>query len=311
MFEFWLFTLAMLLIAIMFLFVPAIRFVSQVKFQDVMQTEKAEFEYHNVQIFKDRLMVLEQEFLENKLSEQIYQQLKSELESVLISDLDQSQSSESKGNTTMKKNTATFMILIASALFLALGSYGGYFKWGAYAEVVDTTILTRDASDKHMASNKSDSADLLIQLHEKLQQNPNNLQGWRLLARSAMNTNNYDLATKAFLEIIRMTSSEGEGEEYNGSAPIYGLLAQAYYYGNDNRINEDVQAALDEALKRDPNELNSLDLIAIDAYTNKNYATSIEYWERILKISPTHESKDAIEKGIAHAKAAMRKANNL
>lgn len=306
---FWFLSLALLAIALLFIFAPVLPFFRKENNQEVQESETVSEarKHQNVLIFKERFAELEAEFSAGKHSEETYQQLKAELEATLLIDVEEHESAVEKRDSIKQSATGlsagNLATLLVSAIIVVAVSYGGYFKWGAYEEVRQVTGMGFDEHEIQQARSAAESGDmssLLKQLYNKLQQSPDNLEGWTLLTRSAMNTEHYPLAIEAYQQIIRILSRADEN-----TASVYGLLAQAYYYQNNGQLNTDVQKALDQAFEQNPNEVNSLGLMAIEAYSSNDFENAIVFWKRILIASPEHPSRASIETGIARAQASL------
>jgi len=321
--DFWLLSLALLVLALSFIFVPVFRYVKKEgtlvrinaanQSNELADTLEHDRQRQNVLIFKERLAELEAEYAQGKHKEETFVQLKSELEAGLLIDAEQTENT--KGSESAKKqqkgssaSVATLgfknltIIGLSAVLIIAL-SYGSYFKLGAYDDVSQASAMRFDDQEIKQAKASAEQGDmtaLLEQLYQKLQQSPENIEGWRLLARSAMNTEYYDLAVESYTHIIRIFDATDES-----TASVYGLLAQAHYYQNQGQFNSAVQSALDQAFKENPNEVNSLGLMAINAFANENYSVAIEFWQRILVAVPDHPSKISIEAGIQRAQIAL------
>jgi len=307
---FWFLSLILLVIALLFIFVPVLAFARKTSNQkELVDESTTEARKHqNVLIFKERFAELETEFLTGKHSEETYQQLKSELEATLLIDVEEHDEEVAAEQSSFKEKSTGLSVgnlvtLLVSTILVAAVSYGGYFKWGAYDEVRQASDMRFDEQEVQQARSAAESGDmssLLKQLYKKLQQSPDNLEGWTLLARSAMNTEHYPLAIEAYQQIIRILSKTDEN-----TASVYGLLAQAYYYQNNGQLNPDVQKALDKAFEQNPDEVNSLGLMAIEAYSGNDFENAIVYWQRILTASPEHPSRTSIETGIARAQSSL------
>lgn len=308
--DFWFITLALLALALAFIFVPVFSYVKKegrLARSESANTLEGDRQRQNVRIFKERLAELEAEYAQGKYQEENFVQLKSELEATLLIDAE-----SSEGLKQLKKDSAAsvgilgyqnLIIVGLSAVLVIALSYGSYFKLGAYDEVSQINTMRFDEREIKQAQASAEQGDmtaLLEQLYQKLKQAPENLEGWRMLARSAMNTDYYDLAVESYTQIIRIFDATDEN-----TASVYGLLAQAHYYQNQGQFNSAVQSALDQALKQNPNEVNALGLIAINAFTRKEYSVAIEFWQRILVAVPDHPSKISIESGIQRAQIAL------
>jgi len=303
--DFWFLSLALLVLALMFVFVPALVFVRK---QGSLKNDAGESinesrQRQNVLIFKERLAELDAELVLKKHTAETYEQLKAELEAALLIDVESELSSQEALQDKSGLGVGNLVVVACSALLVVVVSFGGYFKWGSYDDVIQVTNMhfdDQEVQQARSAAEQGDMSSLLEQLYSKLQQSPDNIEGWTLLARSAMNTEHYQFAIEAYNQIIRILNATGEN-----TASVYGLLAQAYYYQNEGVISPDVQNSLDQAFNQNPDEVNSLGLMAIDAYSHDDFSTAITYWKRILLASPDHPSRVSIETGIERAQAAL------
>jgi cytochrome c-type biogenesis protein CcmH len=318
--DFWLLTLALLALALSFIFVPVFRYVKKEnslsrsnaasQSSQAVNTLQDDRQRQNILIFKERLSELETEYAQGKHQEETFHQLKSELEAGLLIDAESAEGAN-KQNKDLSGSVATLgyknlVVIGLSAALVVAFSYGSYFQFGAYDDVSQVSAMRfddREIKQAQASAEQGDMTALLEQLYQKLKQAPENIEGWRLLARSAMNTEYYDLAVESYTQIIRIFDATDES-----TASVHGLLAQAHYYQNQGRFNSNVQGALDQALKQNPNEVNSLGLMAINAFTRKEYSAAIGFWQRILVAVPDHPSKVSIETGIQRAQIALGEA---
>jgi len=320
--EFWFLSLALLALALAFIFVPFFRYLknesdlgssdSANQSNELVDTFEHERQRQNVLIFKERLAELEVEYAQGRHQEETFLQLKSELEASLLIDAELPENAHRVEAIVPKKNSSfisealsfkNLLIIAVSVVLVVAVSYGSYFKMGAYDAVSQTSAMRFDEREIKQAQTSAEQGDmsaLLEQLYQKLQQAPDNIEGWRLLARSAMNTEYFELAIESYKQVIRIFDATDEN-----TAAVYGLLAQAYYYQNQGEFNSSVQKALDQAFKQNSNEVNSLGLMAINAFVKHEYSVAIEFWQRILIAVPDHPSKNSIETGIQRAQIAL------
>jgi len=91
------------------------------------------------------------------------------------------------------------------------------------------------------------------------------------------------------------------------NVPIRTELASCLYYGGDV---DGALAQLDQALKYDPKDTNSLFNVGMIRWKGKNDAAgAIAAWETLLKAHPDLDRRPIVEKMIAEAKAGGRAKN--
>jgi len=308
---FWLTTIGLSILAVLIITIPVFTFLRKAK-QSTSGNNHPQLEEQrqaqNIAIFKDRLSEIEYECSSGNISEDTFEQLKTELEQSLLSDVDtQADVSMNHEDATLNnsKNISVAMVftLALCSLFVVSMSYLTYSELGAYEKVKQQLAMRfnpEEIDQAKLAAQSGDMSALLSQLHAKLLEAPDNLEGWSLLARSAMSTERFKLAVESYSHIIRLLEKSDRN-----SAPVYGLLAQAQYYQSQGRLNSLVQSTIDRAFLLDKDEINSLGLLAIHAYGLNNFESAIGYWQRILSVSPNHASRESILAGITRAQSEL------
>ncbi len=302
MINFWLLCIILLIIASFFLIVPTIKYLRGTKYEDNdVELSEEQRRIANVRIFKERMAELEAEQSSGNLSADSVQQIREELEASLLNDVKQEETHKPAVLHLGRSYYLAFMLV--SLLFVSIFSLWFYGQNGAKDKVDLYLAQNFSAQELDQAKEMAMQGDmdaLLNQLHAKLKQSPDNIEGWQLLARSAMTSQRFSLAIEAYEQILRIYDKHEENP-----APIYGLLAQAKYYQSEGSLNVEIQGLLDKALSLDPEELNSLGLKAIDAFSNDRLQEAKTLWERILSLYPEHPARPSIEAGIQRANLSL------
>jgi cytochrome c-type biogenesis protein CcmH len=113
-------------------------------------------------------------------------------------------------------------------------------------------------------------------LADKLKKEPNNPEGWTLLARTYFEIKRYKEAVPAFEKAL----------QYNPNDPnMWAEYATARIAVSNGESDNKAKEALEKSLKLDPNNVKALMLRATLAYTQKDYKGAIADWEAVLKSS--------------------------
>jgi cytochrome c-type biogenesis protein CcmH len=303
MINFWVVCGLLTFLACLFVFIPVYRMIKRDdKKGDQSSHSSVSREQENVSIFKERLAELELEKSDNRISDVLFTQRKQELEIALLNDVSVEKVAQTPPQSSVS-SAFTVGTFVFSFLFIVIFSFWMYQENGSKSLVDEYYAMNFDAQELDKAqelASQGDMSGLLNQLHEKLKSAPDNIEGWQLLARSAMNAQNYSLASEAYLQIISIFEKQGEN-----AAPIYGLLAQAKYYESEGKFNSDVDATIQKALSLDENELNSLGLLAIDAFASQRLLEAKNLWLKILSVYPQHPAKASIEAGVQRVNAQL------
>lgn len=301
--SFWIASALMCLGALAFVFLPIVlrgKIQRDAELRELQDRERA-----NVLIYKERLRELSGERASGAISEAEFDALKLELDDGLIDDVDAEETGSSSQKTEVGGPKLQVGILALLAILTIPGAYLLYGKWGAYEAVVahqDSSGSREELQQAVALAEAGDTRALLTQLRSKLESSPgaaDNIEGWALLARTAMAVQDYSMAAEAYAKLAVLE------EEPQVKASVYGLLAQAYYYSGRSMDDPLTAAALSQAFAINPEETNSLGLQAIASFQESRFADAMSYWQRVLAIAPNHPAKASIEMGIQRAQQLM------
>ena len=112
---------------------------------------------------------------------------------------------------------------LAIALYFTLGSPGTPGR--PFADIVQKGGGASGSTDKEMAGQSID--DAILNLAQRLEQNPNNLDGWLLLSRSLITLERYDEAAQALGAAVTLSK---------GDPDIVGSMAEAMVFAADGIV---------------------------------------------------------------------------
>lgn len=162
-------------------------------------------------------------------------------------------------------------IIVTVSLFIysRIGDYGGVQRYWQ--------IQTESAQVKAALARVKNPQQLIVQLQQHLKQDPTSAEGWFLLGKLYIDTGQVDLANNALNRAYRLSPHND----------VYVLAyVQADFFAHGRRLTPEDVALLAPILKHDPNNVNVINLFAIDAYLQHHYQTAVSYWERLLAIFP-------------------------
>ncbi|WP_421291279.1 heme lyase NrfEFG subunit NrfF [Aeromonas taiwanensis] len=162
----------------------------------------------------------------------------------------------------------SWMPLGALLLALMAGIYAGtgrYQAWQAYQSRPDPLagLSPRDLQDKELGA-----------LHQRLQANPADLDGWAALGQLYLYRDEYD---NALLAYQRLALQEG-----GASAATQAAQATVRYYQAGQQLTPEAKRLLDSALKQDKGEVSALMLLASDHFLHGRYSQAIALWQQLL-----------------------------
>ncbi len=287
--TFWFAAATMIALALAFIVAPAVRNRSRNRAGDELRQQ-------NLIAYRGRMAELDADYQAGIIDPQTYGQLRDELAGGLLDDVaERPASAPVRPGTGGARLLAIGCVLVVPVLAVLL-----YQHWGALGQVEQWQTM------KQMMDSPDGSAagigKLADQLNERLKTAPDNPEGWGLLGQTYMNLERYDDAAQAFEQLARLEAGVPEQ-----AASAWGLVAQARFFASQGNMTPAVSQAIDQARTLNPDEVNSLGLLGISAFDQKDYRAAIKYWERIAKVAPDHPELSAIRQGIIAAYTRMGK----
>lgn len=222
----------------------------------------------NVEIYAARLKELERELEAGHILQAEFDQLKDETGLSLLTD---SRDISSVHNAAKPLKRRTHLILAASsALVVVIFPWVMYTNIGAWPEVeIQEAAKVLERQDVPT----EDLQSLVQLLNDRLLEAPLDSNSWYLLGHAHMKQGSFTQSVNAF---ERLRSLVG----FNVNTDI--SLAQARYMANDGNISDANRQAMQDILKRAPHQPVVLEILAIEAFQNKDAAAAISYLEQGL-----------------------------
>lgn len=241
----------------------------------------------NIDIFKERLSELESEQSQGTIDASAFSALKLELKKSLLNDValttsppDTRQLNIETGHWLMTGLMTLAVIIGSLSLYALLGRSDDYMRFQIMRE--QGLIATKTSPDSSKNTQGMDLNKAIAILKEKIQQDPNDVKKWFLLAKSYAATQQYTQAAETFLEIVKLTPKDSP--DY---AMIKGSYAQALYLAGNEQITPQIHTIIEEVLAIDPQESNALVLKGVEAFQSKQFKQAIATWELAkLKATP-------------------------
>lgn len=189
------------------------------------------------------------------------------------------------------------IIMLAPMLLLFVTSI--YWFWGGGLVFHEHFVAERNQQRvKDVLASMRSPDELIDKLKVRVQQQPSNPKGWYILGRVYASQGKWKEAMSAFAAAIKLDPQDEK---------IQVNYAQAVWQSNQQKFDETVRGLFVEILKNNPNQADSLAMLAMDAFMRHDYSTSIDYWQHLLKLVP-QDSNDAqtIRKAIAKAQQNLQ-----
>ena len=156
--------------------------------------------------------------------------------------------------------------LLVLVLALAIGGY-------AYNRSANPPQGEEEGADG--GASQAQVVAMVEQLAERMKQNPNDADGWAMLARSYSVMQRNEDALAAYQKAIALGKNDA------------GLLvdyADTLAVKNQHSLQGEPMALITRALKLDPDHIKGLALAGADAFERKDFALAVKYWSRIQAV---------------------------
>lgn len=175
---------------------------------------------------------------------------------------------------TSEPNYMTAVILI---ILLPLCSLSFYFYLGYYHQVAQwMTTKERAAVVKNEINKLGSREAITLALKKRLEQlpmNAENAKGWFILGKLYTSEHKNNEALDAFRKAMALSPGN---IEYILQYVSTKLLAH-------EGLDDESKNLLEKILKKQPNNVNAINLLGVDAYLHKEYAVAIRHWENLLQ----------------------------
>ena len=173
------------------------------------------------------------------------------------------------------------LLIAAAAAVLVLAALG--YRWTgtpglALGTAERPAVAQADAaaSSPHAMSFEQ-IAQMATRLAERLKENPQDAEGWAMLARSYAVLGRRAEAVPAYERAVALNGQD---------AGLLADYADALAVTRETRLAGEPLALVERALKLDPDHLKALSLAGTAAFERQDYAAAVARWERILSVAP-------------------------
>jgi len=232
----------------------------------------------NAKVYRDQILDLDREHDSGHISDEEWQQSRDELSLRLLEDTSAVDDPAAK---TEKPAIWTAVIL---AVALPLGSMGMYMWVGQPEALNPLALKTPDQVDP------KDLTKMAQTLAEKLQDKPDNLQGWVMLGRTYRTLENFDAALRAYDSALKLSDDDDLKLE---RIEVIAMQRQGQFEGEPWNV-------IREVLQRDPQHFGALLTAGSASYAEGKFADALKYWEQARKpLDANNPDLEGLESAIA------------
>mgnify|MGYP001435674561 FL=1 len=240
---------------------------------------KASRKEANLAVFRDQLSELEREKTEGTLADADFDQARRELQRRLLEEV--APEAEEAGKATYGPSRKMAIALLLLLPVLALAAYGilGNPKALDPAQTAAAPKMTAEQI-----------SGMVARLAERMQANPDDMQGWLMLARSYKTMGRYEEAAAAYAKAEKVIDDDPE---------LLASYAETIAMASGNGLKGKPTQLILRALKIDPQHPHSLFLAGAAAMGAGDNRKGIAYWEALLpQVEPGSELDQMLRSGI-------------
>lgn len=219
----------------------------------------------NVALYRDQLAELERDRAHGILSDEQFEQARTELAQRLLADVPP-QPAEEDAAQPPSRGVWRFVALAAIPIVAVLG----YLVLGVPDAIEGRPPVQSAAGGA--AGHAGDLAQLVERLAARLEQDPRDAEAWVLLARSRQMLGQPAEAVKAIAKAIELEPR---------IAPLWADYADMIVAAANGEWTGAAKDALARSLALDPAQPKALWLAGSEAFTRRDYAGALAHWEKL------------------------------
>ena len=285
---FWISTLALIFVGVVFIVLPL--------WKAREQDDEARRDELNKAFYKDRLAELKEEDAEGLVNNQ--DELITELKQSLLDDI------PAKEKAQQDNLNARLFILPSVIIFIVI-TYGLYFKFGNIDKIEkwqEVSARLPELSKQLMnpegvSLSDSEMTNLTLALRTKLHNEPKDAMGWFLLGRIGMSNRDIDTSVGAMKKAYALEPTNVE---------IKLGYAQALMLSGDDAKAEQAKKMLKQVLRSDSTNLRALSLLAFSSFERQDYKGAVSAWKAMqMLIGPDDSRYEMLTRSIERAQSKI------
>jgi cytochrome c-type biogenesis protein CcmH len=245
----------------------------------------------NAAVYKDQIHDLEKEYVLGNLSSEELQIAKDELARRLLDDVgDTAQITKS----TPQAWRAPWIWVMGFVFLVPVAASVMYAVMGQPLALNPAALQAEAEQGSDISPEKM--TEMATALMRRLQDEPNQIDGWIMLARVQRAREHFDESDEAFRKALALSKDDNLAIEHAE------VLAQK----NQGNFAGQPWAIIQRVLTADPQHLNALLLAGSASYSELNYRSALRFWERAREVvEPASPDAPELDRAIAQTREKM------
>jgi len=231
----------------------------------------------NIAIYRDQLRELDADLAAGKLTREDYERSRREVEGRLLEDVSAADATAPARRAALPWAAGVAIPLLAIGIYFVVGS---------------PRMIQREA--EHMVTAQQVEA-MVARLAARLRENPDDVDGWKLLGRSYSALGRFPEAADAYARAATKAPRDPQ---------LLADFADALAMARGQTLQGEPEKLVQRALEIDPRNLKALALLGTAAFERKDFQRAADAWQRMLDVVPAgSEDARAIQGNIDEALA--------
>ena len=215
----------------------------------------------NAKVYRDQIADLDREHESGHISDAEWQQSRDELSMRLLED------TSAQDDPVAKQEKPALWTAVLVAVALPLSAVGMYMWVGEPDALNPMAVQANDKVDPTQLLQMAES------LAQKLNDKPDNLQGWVMLGRTYRTLEKFDASVQAYDRALKLSADDDLKLE---RVEVLAMKSQGNFEGEPWNVIRDI-------LQRDPQNYGALLMAGSASYSHEKYADALKYWQQARK----------------------------
>lgn len=242
-----------------------------------IQLENLEHDAVNITVYRDQIAELDRDLENDILTQEQYEKSKQELQQRMLQDVSEKEKMIIKKNKKIHNIALSTIItltlpLAAVFLYLVIGDTRGLLP---QAQLANATQMNRGGSDTPAGHDNFSS--VLENLIQRLNQDPEDIDGWIMLGRTYAIMERYAEASNTYAKLVELVPNNPQ--ILSDYADVLAMKNQGTLAGKPTEL-------IHEALRIDPQYPKALALAGTAEFEQEKYDQAAAHWEKLLEVIP-------------------------
>jgi len=243
----------------------------------------------NAELYRDELAELKRDLAEKRIDDGQFREAQLEIERRLLEDVGSTQGQAEAGVLEARPHRR---LALALGVALPVAAVLLYLAVGNLAALDPHSRLAGQEAPHQVTAAQIEG--LAARLAARLEQTPDDAQGWMMLGRSYNVIGHYDKSAKAYARALKLVGDNPD---------LLADYADALAMAQGRKLAGEPYNLVKRALKADPDHFKALALAGSAEFEAGRYAEAAKYWERsIARLPPDSEFVANVRASIEEAR---------